>query len=287
VQLLKLINKEQTWQMDKFEHSNWWYNPKVLLSMSQKLSEKYLQQFLIINQFAQNPERDRVIYKLFANESTVSWDEVWYLVRDFSTSYFVKRFQKEAATDKRARIRKYFELFVARLKMQQGKYNEAKPILDKLLRDPEIDQGYEKLFIARIYEAEAECAREAKKDGAQAEWLYQLYVLYPQLLPYTGMACNMRLHVSGDVDAATEQRLRACNINWVTNSSIPAPEAYVVFSRKGNKKNVAYYVLDSKGNYIVQKQAFAYDKPEEAGIQLAYRLFNIGGKEEIEEANDQ
>jgi hypothetical protein len=286
IQLIKLINKEQSWQMDQFEHSNWWYNPAVLVSMAKKLSEKYLQQFLIINQFAQNPERDRVIYKLFANESTVSWDEIWYLIHDFSTNYFIKRFESEAENDKRVYIRKYFQLFAAKLKMQQGKFNEAKPILDKLLRDPNMDAGYEKLFIARVYQALAECAKSAKNEALQADWLYRMYVLYPQLLPYTGMPMNMTLHISGDVDPEVEKRLKACNINWVTNVSVPAPGAYVTFTRNGKKKNIAYYVIDKTGNYIVQKQSFAYSKPEEAGTALAYRLFNIGGKDATQEEGD-
>jgi len=279
IQLLKLIAKEQSWQMDKFEHSNWWYNPKVLLSMSSKLSEKYLQQFLIINQFAQNPERERVIYKLFSTESTISWDEIWYLIHDFSAQYFINRFQKEAENDNRPYIRKYFQLFVARLKMQQGEYKEAKPILDKLLRDPNTDAEYEKLFTARVYQAEAECAKELKNTAGQNDWLYRMYVLYPQLLPYTGMAMNMNLHVSGEVDKDVEKRLRSCNINWVTNSSIPAPEAYVIFSHKGSRKDVTYYVLDKAGNYVVPKQSFAWQKADETGAALAYRLFNIGGRE--------
>ena len=280
IQLIKLINKEQAWQMDQFEHSNWWYNPNVLLDMARKLGEKYLQQFLIINQFAQNPERDRVIYKLFSTESTVSWDEIWYLVHDFSTQYFIKRFQKEAETDNRQYIRKYFELFATRLKMQQGKYSEAKPALDKLLRDPNTDADYERLFTARVYQAEAECARELKNEASQNEWLYRLYILYPQLVPYTGMPMNMNLRISGDVDPAVEKRLRAFNIHWVTNSSIPAPSAYVIFTHNGDKKDITYYVLDQTGNYIVQKQSFAWQKPEEAATSVAYRLFNIGGKEE-------
>jgi len=283
VQLIKLIDKEQSWQMDRFEHSNWWYNPNVLLSMARKLSEKYLQQFLIINQFSQNPERDRVIYKLFSTESTVSWDEIWYLVHDFSNKYFINIFHKEAETDNRPLIRKYFALFTARLQMQQGKYAEAKNALDKLLRDPEIDPDYEKLFIARIYQAEAECAAELKTEAAQNEWLYRLYQEYPQLVPYTGMQMNMHLHISGEVDPAVEKRLRSCNINWVTNSSIPGPEAYVIFTHTGNKKDITYYVLDNRGNYLVQKQAFAWQKAEETGTNLAYRLFNIGGKEPEEE----
>ncbi len=239
-----------------------------------------MQQFLIINQFAQNPERDRVIYKLFSTESTVSWDEVWYLVHDFSTSYFLKRFQEQARTDNRAYIRKYFELFAMRLKMQQGKYSEVKPVLDKLLTDPNTDGDYEKLFTARVYQAEAECAKEAKKETEQNNWLYRLYTLYPQLVPYCGMPMNMRLHISGDIDPAVEKRLRACNIHAVTNSSIPAPDAFVIFTKNGAKKDITYYVLDAKGNYIVQKQSFAWQKPEETGVALAYRLFNIGGKGE-------
>ena len=280
IQLLKLINKEQEWQMERFEHSNWWYNPSVLLTMSQKLSEKYLQQFLIINQFAQNPERDRVIYKLFSTESTVSWDEIWYLIHDFSIHYFINNFEKEAQTDNRKYIRKYFELFTARLKLQQGKYAEAKNMLDKLLRNPNIDEEYEKLFIARIYQAEAECAKALKSAGEQNDWLYRLYVLYPQLVPFTEMPMNMRLHISGDVDKDVEKRLRAFNINWVTNSSIPAPDAYVIFDKKATRKNISYYVLDSKGNYIVQKQGFTWQKAEDAAKTLGYRLFNIGGKGE-------
>lgn len=277
VQLLKLVNKEQEWQMQKFENANWWYNPNVLMTMSKKLSEKYLQQLLIINLFSQNPERDRVIYKLFSDESTVSWDEIWYLIHDFSAKYFIKRFEKEAATDKRKDIRKYFTLMAARLKMQQGKYNEAKIIFDQLLRDKNIDTDYEKLYIARLFQAEAECAKELGDEEQSRRWLYQLYVTYPQLVPFTGLKMNMNLHILGAPDAAVEKRLRDCNINWTTGAD--APDVYVSFSKNGNRKNIQYYVMGKNGNFLVQKQSFAYTKTEEAGKELAYRIFNIGGKE--------
>ena len=283
IQLLKLINKEQEWYMQQFEHRNWWYNPSVLVSMSGKISEKYMQQYLIINQFANNPERDRVIYKLFSNESTVSWDEIWYLVHDFSTKFFINRFEKEAATDNRPRIRKYFKLFVARLKMKQGNYKEAKSALDALLRDPDIDLEYEKLFMARVFQSEAECARELKNTGEQNDWLYKLYLTYPQLAPFTGMPVNMTLHVSGNADAKVVERLNDCNINWVTNSSTPAAGAYVIFSGTGDKRIITYYVLDKNGNYVVPRQAFGWRRADEAGVTLAYRLFNIAGNAPIKD----
>ncbi len=285
IQLIKLINKELSWEMDKFENRNWWYNPSALMSMSKKLGEKYMQQFLIINQFAQNPERDKVIYKLFSTESTVSWDEIWYLVHDFSTQYFINRFQKEVETSNRPIIKKYFQLFTTRLKMQQGKYAEAVPVLDKLLTDPKLDPEYEKLFIARVYQAKAECAAALKKNSDRENSLYNMYRIYPQLVPYTSMQMPMILHISGDVDKIVEKRLRACNINWVTDPGKPAPEAFVSFTKNGTRKDITYYVIDKEGNYIVQKQTFAWQKPEETGTALAYRLFNIGGKGEEEDTD--
>lgn len=279
IQLIKLINKQAEWEQQRFEHRNWWYNPSVLASMSELLGQKYLQQFLIINQFAQNPERDRVIYKLFSTESTVSWDEIWYLIRDFSTQFFLDKFTKEAQTDDRVYLHKYFELFVARLEMNQGKYSDARNVLDGILRDPNTDMEYEKLFIARVYEAEAECAKQRNDDIAYNDWIYRMYIEYPQLLPYTGMQMNMRLNISGDVDLQVVERLKACNISWVTNSAIPAPEAYVIFTRNGNKKDITYYVMDKSGGSVVEKQSFAWQKAEDAGTSLAYRLFNIGGRE--------
>lgn len=278
LQLVKLMNKQAQFERQKFEHKNWWYNPNALGLMARYLGEQYMQQFLIINQFAQNPERDRVIYKLFATESTVSWDEVWYLVKDFSTRFFLDRFSKEVQTDERKYIRKYFKLFVARLKMKQGDYTEARRMLDGILTDPNIDQEYEQLFLARVYQAEAECAAERKDDVAYNQWVYRMYLAFPQLIPNTGLKMNMRLHVSGQVNNEVVNRLKDCNINWA-NNGIPAIEAYAIFTGNGPKKRIEYYVTDASGKELVARQSFTYTKPETAGVQLAYKLFGIGGKD--------
>lgn len=278
-QLVKLMNKEAELERKKFENSNWWYNPNILGSMAKLLSEKYVQQYLIINQFAMNPERDKVVYKLFSTESTVGWDEIWYLIKDFSTRFFLKRFEKESQTDDRKYVRKYFKLFVAKLQMKQGNYKEARLLLDEILRDPNMDAEYEKLFIARVYQAQAECALERKDNLAYSNIVYKLYQFYPQLIPNSGLKMNMRLRVVGDEDSKVIERLKACNINWVDNSNVPAPEAYVSFSGTGNKKRIKYYVMDKSGEYALQEQSFAYSKPDVAAVQLAYKLFNIGMKE--------
>lgn len=272
IQLAKLVAKENRWEMNKFENKNWWYNPRILGSMGKQLTETYAQQFLIINQLSQNPERERVIYKLLSSESTVSWDEIWYLVRDFSTNFFLEKFKKESMETSRPKVRKYFQYFHARLLMKKEEYKEAKKVLDQILLAKNIDVEYEKLFTARIFQAYAECA-DAQKDNAERDkWLYRMYQLYPQLVPFTGLKMNMNLHA---IDNGVIKRLKECNIRWVASST--APKAFVIFSTKGKTKWMEYFVIDNSGDYIVPRQSCTYKDDTQAGIDLAYKLFNIGG----------
>lgn len=282
LQLVKLMNKESEFERQKFEHSNWWYNPAVLARMAGIKTEQYMQQFLIINQFAQNPERDRVIYKLFSTESTVSWDEVWFLIKDFSTNFFLRRFQQEAQNDDRRYVNKYFKLFVALLQIKQEQYKEAEITLDAIARDPNIDADYEQLFIARVLQAKAICAEHRDDVAAYNELLYNMYVTFPQLIPSSGMKMNMQLQVSGKTDEQFVGRLKDCNINWVKDASIPSPKAVLILGGDAAKKKVTFYVLDRTGKYIVTKQTMSYTKPEQGAVDIAYRLFNIGTKEDAE-----
>lgn len=272
-QMLKLLNVNARLEQQKFENKNWWYNPRVLGRMAKMLGDKYSQQFLIINQFAQNPERDRVIYKLFSTESTVSWDEVWQLISDFSTQYFITRFEKEVQTDERRYIRKYFKYFIARLKIKMDDYDEARILLNEILNDPDIDVEYEKLFLARVYEAQAMCAKERDDKAAYADWMNRMYAVYPQLIPFSGLQMNMNLQVTGNAPEVIK-RLKDFNINWTSN--VAAPTAYISFTEGKEQKQITYWVNDADGNIIVSQQRFGYDNTERAGLQLAYRLFDVG-----------
>ena len=277
VQLLKLIQKEQQIAMQKFEHRDWWYTPKVLGSMAQMTTERFMQQYLIINQFAQNPERDRVVYKLFSTESTVSWDEVWYLIKDFSSAFFVKRFQKELKENKRKPINKYFKLFLARLKTKQGNYQEAKTLLNDIIQDPTIDEEYEKLFIARCFQALAECAEKEKDIIAKDKWIYQMFKTYPQLVPFSGLKANLKLSIGGN-DAAVMKVFKNCNFNFEKLKG-DVPTARIIFLKKAGKQMIRYSLVDMKGRSIIPEQSFIYKSAEKAGIELAYRLCGVGGDE--------
>lgn len=277
IQLLKLIQKEQQISMQKFEHKDWWYSPKVLGNMAQMSAERLMQQYLIINQFAQNPERDRVVYKLFSTESTVGWDEVWYLIKDFSTAFFVKRFEQELKENKRKPINKYFKLFLARLKTKQGKYKEAKMLLNEVLQDPRTDAEYEQLLIARCLQGFAECAAEEKDESERKKWTYQLFKTYPQLIPFSGLKAALKLSLSGS-DAAVLKSFKNCNFDFEAKGN-DAPTASIAFLKKGNKQIIRYSLIDNKGKTIVPEQTFSYKSADKAGIELAYRICGVGGNE--------
>jgi len=276
IQLLKLMQKEERYRMQQFEHNNWWYQPKILGNMAQLQAERLLQQYLIINQFAQNPERDRVIYKLFSTESTVGWDEIWYLVKDFSTGYFIRRFEQELKENKRKPVNKYFKLFLARLHMKQGDYKKAKTLLNEVLQDPDTDKEYEQLLIARCFESLAVCADHDKETTTRDEWIDRMYRVYPQLIPFSTLRMSMGLQVAGAADSKLLERLKQCNINFTSGKANTT--AHIAFVQRNNKKLLEYSVTDAKGNTVVPKQILIYKTPEEGGVQLAYRLFNIGGK---------
>ena len=271
-QMVKLLNINARLEKLKFEHKNWWYNPKVLAQMAEIVSEKYSLQFLIINQFAQNPERDRVIYKIFSTESTISWDEVWYLIRDYSTNFFIDRFEQELKNDKRIYIKKYFRYFIAKLKMKSGDYKEARILLDQALQDENIDVDYEKLFLARVYQAQAECAKEGEDNAAYAQWMYKMYLEFPELIPYSGLKMPMNVQVNGDNELAKELKDR--NIDWQNSNA--QLSAYVFVSKNKESYKADYYVVDTKGKTVLPKQSYTYTDAELGSINLAYRLFNIG-----------
>lgn len=284
VQLLKLMHRINQIEAQKFEHKNWWYNFPVLGRMAQYTAERYMQQFLIINQFSQNPERDRVIYKLFSTESTVSWDEVWFLIRDFSTGFFLERFQKELSRDERKYIRKYFKYFIARLNIEKGNHDEANRQLNEVLMDPDIDSDFEKLLIARTLQAQAEIFLKKKDHNAYNDRMYRMYQYYPQLIPYTGLQMNMHLRITGNAPEDFMKRLKDCNINFTNDAAVPAPQAYLSFTGSRDKKRVEFYVADESGNTIVQRQILPYKTADDA-VKLTYRLFDIGTKTPISETD--
>lgn len=274
LQLLKLEQQMNTIASIKFEYKDWWMHPSLWWKMAKLLTEKLAQQFLLINLFSQNPERDRVIYKLFSTESTVAWDEVWFLIKDFSTGFFLKKFQTELKHDGRKNINKYFKYFVAKLLIEKGNYAEANRLLNEVLLDKSLDAEYERLLIARTLEAQAVCMKDANPN-AYNDRMAKLFKFYPQLIPYSGLKMNMQLFTLGKAPKGFLEQLKNCNINWVNNAASKPAKVYLQFTAVGNKTKITYQVFDAFGNKAVKEQSFNLKTQEDAS-DFAYRLFNIG-----------
>lgn len=274
VNLLRLVNTTKSIQQVKFENKNWWWQPRSWYQLNARKLEKYAQQYLITNQFAANPERENVIYKLFSTESIVSFDEIWYLIKDFSTNFFYRKFETELKNDKRERVYKYYHLFLAKLDIEKGRYKKAAERLEKTLQYTEdIDVAYERLFLARVYEALAICADERGEDRAFQQYSAKMYSLYPQLVPYTSFKPQMQLSITGN-NPAIEKRLKKYRIDW-TSKNPYAPKASLAFARQGQQQVVTFRVVDYLGNIIVPEQKIVITKTEEAVKELAYGLFGI------------
>ncbi len=274
LQLLKLQQKMNALEAIQFECKNWWQHPTLWWKMAKLELEKWSQQFLLINLFSQNPERDRVIYKLFSTESTVAWDEVWFLIKDFSTGFFLQKFQSELKNDDRKNISKYFKFFVAKLYIEKRNYAEANRLLNEILLDKTLDAEYEKLLIARTLEALAVCLKGANTI-AYNDRMAKLYKFYPQLIPFSGLKMNMQLLTQGKAPQSFLEKLKECNINWVNNATTKPAKVYLQFSAVGHKTKVTYQVFDTFGGTAVKEQTFLIKQPDDA-IPFAYRLFNIG-----------
>lgn len=274
VQILKLKHTLQSIAAKKFENKHWWYTPSALGEIGKLTADKYFRQFLIINQFSQNPERDRVIYKLFSTESTVSWDEIWLLIKDFSTGFFLDKFRKEQSLDPRENIHRYFQYFIARLMMEQGKYPQADILLQEILENKQLDTAYEKLFIARILEAQAVCALKEKRTEDSRNHIIDMYRYYPQLIPFSEVIMPFRLTVTGHPPEEILQRLKQVNIQWGNDPA--APEVRLQYERAEDKQYLTIQVIDASGKEQVPSFRTALTSTEKDILKIAYRLFSVG-----------
>jgi tetratricopeptide (TPR) repeat protein len=293
INLLKVQLIDKKIKQIKFLNKGWWYSISDLYDMLSLKVEKLLLQYVVVNELANNPERKRIVYDLFCAESTVSFDETMYLLKDFSTSYFENKYETYQKTDKRGRIQRYFKLFTAKFKLENGKTEEAISDANDLLTETlstttpfPVDTANEKLYLARLYEVLANA--HAKEENAYNTTFFRnvLFEEYPQLIPFSDLKIKMRLTVSGLDDAVTKEvinNLKDCNIDWTSDSDIDVPEAIISFDKKGKSYQATIDVKSGKGKSIVSNQQLIFKKPANVGKELALRLFAKGGGIEFQE----
>jgi hypothetical protein len=285
VGLLRLVWYNQKIAQLKFFNKGWWYSPETLYELASLQAQKYTHEYVLATQLALNPERSRIIYDLFCGESTVGYDEIWYLMKRYSPKYFMKLMEQYVATDPRPNIRKYFELYNAKLEWENGKKKTAQEYLEKMMNTVRLDTAHEKLFLGRLYESLAKGYNHQK--NTEQKDLYESSMLneFPQLIPFSELPAKVYLELSGTDDAITKkvvQELKNCDIDWQPSASSNAAVATVIFKKKGIKYDVTVSLTGSNNRKLVNNERFLFTQPDGAGKELAMRMFGASGAIELE-----
>ncbi len=271
---LNYINQSQFKKEYWFEHNEWyfWLNPVNWYRWVKYTLEIRHHKMVLASLVAGNPEREQVLYSIFSPENLITFDEVWSVIDGFGNEYFIDIYKKRLQTDRRPRVKKYFRYFLGKLYLAEGNESEAIKYFEQVINDPDRDDPFQTMLIARVYEGLA----VATKGEQQQKYIQQLYALYPQLIPFTDLSMSFNLTVEGQTNEAQEKildELHDTNINFITASTIPTLR--LSFIQNGQAIN-AHYLVQS-GNQPVQQGVLRIEESERsgAGKLLAYRLFGI------------
>lgn len=280
VNLLKLQLTEKKIGQQKFTNKGWWYSPTSLYNIASLKVEKMLLEYVLINQLTENPERDRVVYDLFCSESTTTFDEAMYLIKDFSPAYFIKKYKNYQETDTRQNIKRYFSLFTHNMEWTNGDEQKALQGYQQLVSETLLDTANEKLFLGRLYLGMCKGYKETGNDVSYDFYTNAFFERYPQLVPFENLKIKMHLNTSGVSDIKTEQllkELKSCNINWVDVAGENIAEASVGFVKRGDKYEATLNVKSGTNKMIVSEQKMIFKDTEGAGKEVALRMFGKGG----------
>jgi len=280
INILKLQLDEKKVALVKFENTGWWYSPSALYKIVSLTIQKMLMQYVLINQLAANPERDRTVYDLFCGESTTSFDEDYFLIKDFSPSYFIKKYENYQKADNRQNLKKYFRLMTHEMQWENGDKDKALQGYQQMIKEIRLDTSYEKLFLGRLYEGLSKGNDREGNDKDFDFYANSLYEEYPQLLPFSGITIKMKLTTSGITDENTEkviEELKHCNINWIDDNAANTPVANIAFIKKGDKYEATINVKSGLNKTTVSNEKMIFKNTDGTGKELALRLFGKSG----------
>jgi hypothetical protein len=245
IKFLQTVIDRQKIAAQKFENRNYWMSLKSLTNIANSKVSFFFNQLILLNQLAANPEREEVFFRIFAAESTVTFDEIMLALSDaFGNKYFAGLYEKYLNTDKRMYIKKYMKYYLANIYDERGDSEKAMQHLNKIRGIEYIDDEYEVLFLARIYEFYARKAETAEK---RKENLLKFYNTYPQLVPYSGLRMSFRLEVNSNGTNKTEDivlnKLQKYNIDIANKQEYDLPKAKISFTNDGKTDILEFEVF--------------------------------------------
>jgi hypothetical protein len=293
INLLRIQVLDKKISLIQFLDKGWWYSPIALWNIYKLKLEKLLLEYNVVNALANNPERKRLVYDLFCGESTVTFDESLYLLKDFSTKFFIDKYEKYQATDKRQKIYRYFKYYAARFKYENGNHAEALNDCEEILESSiaknssltgqEIDIDHEKLLLARLYEIMALTVDEDSEASTFNK--NRMFEEFPQLVPFSAMNFKMNLIISGYEDSVISDI-----IDDIKDSKIIIPErldkkvptASVNFIKKNDYYLAIINVMSANGIETVSSHQMIFKKADGTAGEIILRLFGKGGSARFE-----
>jgi hypothetical protein len=276
ISLLRLVWYSKKIAAIKFANKGWWYRPTLLYEIVSLSARRYADKYVLANQLAENPERQRLIYDLFCGESTVSFDEIYTIMGSFSPKYFSRLLEDKTDIDPRLNIKKYFQLGQAKMLYEAGKTRKAKASVEGLLNTMLYDPVHEKLFLARVYELQAVVSEGAEKQEA----LNKMYALFPQLIPFSNQKMSMALQVSGEDAAVVNkvyEQLQKTNVHWVDVATREVPAASIYIQKNGNKYEITMDTRSAGNEKIVTNEKMIVRSTDNISEELLLRLFGKAG----------
>lgn len=271
---LNYINQLQFKKEYWFEHDEWyfWLNPLNWYRWIKYSLEIRHHKMVLASLVAENPERVQVIYSIFSPENLITFDEVWSIIDGFGNEYFIDLYKEKLQTDKRPQVKKYFRYFLGKLYLAEGNEDEAIKYFGQVLNDPDREDSYQTMLLARTYEALAEATSGKQRDG----YIQKMYELYPQLVPFSKHTMSFQLQVEGETNSLANNILSDLkNTDIDFGGDERTPLITLSFQKSGEALNVNYKV--ETRTHILQRGALRIEKLDQAdaGELLGYRLFGI------------
>lgn len=271
---LNYVNQVQFKKEYWFEHQEWyfWLNPLNWYRWVKYTLEIRHHKMVLASLVAENPEREQIVYAVFSPENLITFDEVWSVIEGFGNEYFIDVYEERLRTDKRPRLKKYFRYFLGKLYLAEGKEGEAVRYFNQVLQDPDSDDPYETLLMARVYEGLAQASSGEERAG----FTRKMYSLFPQLVPFSDLTMAFRIQTKGqtsDLTAEILEELRDSRID--VNDDQRSPAVTLTFKQRGDVLDINYRV--QVGMRILQDGVLTVEPQDQegAGKLLAYRLFGI------------
>lgn len=292
INLLRVQLIEKKVALIKFFNKGWWYSLSDIYDVLALKTEKMLLEYALVNELANNPERTRIVYDLFCSETTVSFDESMYLLKDFCLPYFEQKYKNYTKTDKRRKINRYFRLFASRFEYENGETEKAKRECEILLKETIpfvnsdmsnenlIDVEHEKLYTYRLLELLAKTSNEQESIA----YKNACFEVYPQLMLFSSMTTRMNISFSGlqddEIVQAVVSDLKDCDIEFTNGTGVP--KVNLQFLKKGATYQVIINVRDKNNKSIVTNGELIFKQEKGIGKELAMRLFGKGGAVKFE-----